>query len=101
MTAAYMQRRWDRASQHRAFQGGLGLLDPAPVLTLDVLLALHAVLMPQSNPCRGRFRDSPIQIRFDGVTHRQPPTAAEAVERTTPTLDRITLEMSDAGEVSS
>jgi Fic family protein len=95
MTAGSVQLRWDRASQHRAFLAGLGLLDRAPTLTLDVLLALHTVLLPPSNPYCGHFRDSPIQIRFNGVTHWQPPAAAEAIERTADTLARITLEVSD------
>lgn len=95
MTVASVQLRWDRASQHRAFLAGLGLLDRSPALTLDVLLALHTILLPPGNPCRGRFRDSPIQIRFNGVTHWQPPTAADAIERVAGTLDRITLEVFD------
>jgi Fic family protein len=89
VNTAPVQLRWDHASQHRAFLAGLGLLDNEPVLTLDVLLALHTILLPPSNPARGRFRDAPIQVRFNGVTHWVPPDATEAAARTTVTLERI------------
>ena len=88
IAAQPVQLRWDRARQHRAFLAGLGLLDEAPALTSEVLLALHTVLLPPTNPACGRFRDAPVAIRFNGVAWWQPPDAADAVRRVAATLDR-------------
>jgi len=95
MTSGSVQLRWPRDAQHRAFLAGLGLLNQAPSLTRQDLLALHTRLLPPTNPSRGRFRDAPVRIRFHGVTHWQPPAAADAVERVTGTLDRASRAVAD------
>jgi Fic family protein len=85
-------RRWDLATQHRAFLGGLGLLDRAPALTSDVLLALHEMLLPPTNPHRGRFRTGPTKVWWNGVG-REKPDPATALALTQQTLQRINLEI--------
>jgi Fic family protein len=90
---APVQLHWSAADQHAAFLGGLRLLNHTRRLSLDALLELHVILLPPTNPQRGRFRDQPIQVRFNGVTHWRPPLAVEAVERTASTLERVNTVM--------
>lgn len=89
-----VQLRWDRAGQHGAFLAGLRLLNRAPRLDLETLLELQTVLLPPSNPARGRYRDAPIQVRFNGVTHWRPPPPEEAVRLTAGTLERVNAAIS-------
>jgi Fic family protein len=79
VTGAPVQLRWHRGRQHAAFLEGLRLLNHAPELTMDVLLSLHTILLPPSHPDRGRFRDGPIKVRFNGVARWKPPPASEAL----------------------
>lgn len=89
IASAPVQLRWHGEAQHRAFLASLGLLDREPELTLDSMLALHRAVLPPTHPYRGRFRDTPIQIRFNGVTHWCPPPAPIAIERTAEALERV------------
>jgi Fic family protein len=92
---APVQLRWHRTRQHAAFLAGLRLLNHAPELTMGVLLALHTILLPPSHPDRGRFREGPIKVRFNGVARWEPPTATEALRLTEQTAGWINAAVSE------
>jgi Fic family protein len=81
-----IQLRWDRAGNHSALLASLRLLNQACELDMPVLLSLHEILLPPSHPYRGRFRDSPLVVRFNGIVHWRPPPADEALRLMRATL---------------
>ncbi len=87
--APTVRLRRDRADQHRALLRSLRVLGRAPVLTLELMLELHTVLLPPSHPDRGRFRDGPVSVRFNGIVQWVPPPAEVALARTQASLDRV------------
>src|SRR6266436_567325 len=81
-----VQLRWDRAGNHSALLASLRLLNRACELDMSVLLSLHEILLPPSHPYRGRFRDSPLVVRFNGIAQWRPPPADEALRLMRATL---------------
>jgi len=89
--------RRDGESELAALQAGVRLVDSAGDrgLTLDLLVALHKLLLPPSHPHWGRLRDQGAVIRLEGVLHRRAPPPDEAARRAEAALDWLNRELAE------
>jgi fido (protein-threonine AMPylation protein) len=89
--------RWDAESELAALQAGLRLVDLAGDrgLTLDLLVALHKLLLPPSHRHWGRLRDQGAVIRLEGVLHRRAPPPDEAARQAEAALEWLNRELAE------